>query len=208
MLEESPTSGQPIPCIVATSMKKKWWDIFLSDSLLRGTEDLICWPKLPVREVCCFPGTQVKDVTRKFHSLVQSSDYYLLLLCHVDTNVVIVRNPGAINRDFRALARLLKGSGVQVVFSSILPVVGNDIKRSRQTQLISTGLWGWCHQQNFGVLDHRIIYKTSGLLGLSGFTFHNWGKNFCPQVSRADWKTFGLGSKGEMDKIRLTSDKP
>ncbi|PKU42613.1 protein broad-minded- hypothetical protein [Limosa lapponica baueri] len=38
----------------------------------------------------------------------------------------VVRSPRAMKRDFRTLGRLVKGSGEQVVFSSISPVAGND----------------------------------------------------------------------------------
>lgn len=169
MLDESPRLGQPIPCIVTTSMMKKWWVLFWSVSLLGGTEGLICQPELRFRQICCLPGTRVKYVTRKFPSLVWSTDYYLLLLCHVGTNKVIAKSPMAIKKDFRALVALLKRSGVHVVLSSVLPVVGNGIKRNRQTHLINTWLW-------VGFFDHGIICATPGLLEPTGFTFLSRGK--------------------------------
>ncbi|XP_035170396.1 uncharacterized protein LOC118159969 [Oxyura jamaicensis] len=46
----------------------------------------------------------------------------------------------AIKRDCRSLRQLVKSSGAQVVFSSILPVAGNGIGRNRPTQLINTWL--------------------------------------------------------------------
>lgn len=42
-----------------------------------------------------------------------------------------------IKRDCRSLRQLVKSSGAQVVFSSILLVAGNGIGRNRQTQLIN-----------------------------------------------------------------------
>jgi len=54
-------------------------------------------------EVCCLPGAQVRDITRKLLSLMRSLDYYLLLLFHVDGEEVAVHSPRVIKRDFRAL---------------------------------------------------------------------------------------------------------
>jgi len=39
-----------------------------------------------------------------------------------------------IKRDFRALGQLVKRSGAQVVFSSILPVAGNNEERNKKSQ--------------------------------------------------------------------------
>lgn len=57
--------------------------------------------------------------------------YYLLLLFHVGTNEGEMRSLKVTKRDFRALLSLEKRSGGQVIFSFILPVVGNDIARNR-----------------------------------------------------------------------------
>jgi len=46
--------------------------------------------------------------------------------------------------DFRALARMLKISGAQAVFSSILPVIGRDFGRNRRAQNINTWVQDWC----------------------------------------------------------------
>ena len=156
-----------------------------------GQKQRVCQRELPFSEVCCLLGTWVKYSNRKSPNLVHSSHFYLLLLCHVGANEVTVRSPRAIKREFKALARLLKASGIQVVFSSVLPVLGIDTKR--QIQLINTWLWGWCHNQKSGGFDHEITCTTPGLLGLTGFTFLNGWKIFISQVSRADWKTFRLG---------------
>jgi len=50
---------------------------------------------------------------------VQPSDYYPLLVMQVGRDVITERSPKAIKRDLRALGRLVEGSGVQVVFSSV-----------------------------------------------------------------------------------------
>lgn len=68
----------------------------------------------------------------------------LIIICccffHVGANEVAMESPREFKRDFKALGRLVKGSGVQLVFSSVLPVVGNNIKRNRCTQLINSCL--------------------------------------------------------------------
>jgi len=45
-------------------------------------------------------------------------------------------SPKAIKRDFRALGRLVEGSGAQVAFSSIPSVAGKNTERDRKTHLI------------------------------------------------------------------------
>lgn len=39
------------------------------------------WKDIPLKEVCCSPMAKIKEVTRKFPSLVQCS-YYPLLILH------------------------------------------------------------------------------------------------------------------------------
>lgn len=54
------------------------------------------------------------------------------------------------------------------MFSSILPVAGNNTERNRQAQLIRMWLWSWCHRQNFEFLDHGMVCTTPGLLETDG----------------------------------------
>jgi len=96
--------------------KKKRRVIIIGDSLLRETEGPICRPDPSHREVCCLPGARVRDVAKKLPVLVRPSDYYPLLVVQVDRDEIAERTPKAIKRDFRALGRLVEGSGVQVVF--------------------------------------------------------------------------------------------
>jgi len=44
----------------------------------------MCRTDPPLREVCCLPDAQAKDITRKLPSLVRPMDYYPLLLFHMD----------------------------------------------------------------------------------------------------------------------------
>jgi len=55
----------------------------------------------------------------------------------VDGHEITERSPKAIKRDFRALGRLVEGSGAQVVFSSIPSVAGKNTERDRKTHLIN-----------------------------------------------------------------------
>ena len=78
-------------------------------------------------------------------------------------------------KDFRALGWQVKGSGAQVVFSSIPPVIGNDGSLNRMDQRINTWLWAWCAQQGFGFFGLCSIYKRPGLLATSTSSFsHRW----------------------------------
>lgn len=55
----------------------------------------------------------------------------------------------AIKRGFMSLGQLIKGSGAQAVFFSILPAAGNDEGENRKSPEIHAWLQAWCHCQNF-----------------------------------------------------------
>ena len=171
----------PTPCIVTTSTKKQRRVLLVGDSLLRATEGPICRADPPLREVCCLPGAPVKDDTRKLPSLVQPSDYSPLLLLHVGGDKAVTHNAKAIKRDFRVLGRSLKGSGAQVIFSSLLPVAGSDVGRNRRTQSIKTWLCGWCHHHSFGVFDNGLAYTAPGFRNSDGIPLSQRGKRLFAQ---------------------------
>jgi len=136
--DEGPRSGlsrtrQSAPSITTASTKKKRRVIVIGDSFLKVTEDPICRPDPPHREVCCLPEAWVRDITRKLAGLVRSSDYYPLLVVQVGSDKVRDKSTWEIKRDFRALGRQVKGSGKQVVFSSIPPIAGEDEGRNRNS---------------------------------------------------------------------------
>lgn len=180
-LEPSARSSQTSPCIKTSVVKKKRRVLVIGDSLLKGTEGPICRPDPVHREVCCLPGARVKDVKRMLPSLVRPSDYYPLLLFQVGSDEVTRRSPRAMKKDFKTLGRLVKGSGAQVVFSSIPPVAGNDEGLNRRTQQINAWLRAWCCRQDFGFFDHGLIYKTPGLLVTGRNTLTSRGKRVLGQ---------------------------
>jgi len=171
-----PRTSQTAPRITTASTKKKRRVIVIGDSLLRGTEGPICRPDPSHREVCCLPGARVRDVAKKLPGLVRPSDYYPLLVMQVGGDEVAERSPKAIKRDFRALGRLVEGSGAQVVFSSIPSVAGDSTERGRKTHLVNRWLRDWCHRSNFGFFDHGEVYTAPGLLATSGAQLSQRGK--------------------------------
>jgi len=138
-----PRTSQSSPRVMTASAKKKRRVIVIGDSLLRGTEGLICRPDPSHREVCCLPGARVRDIAKKVPGLVRPSDYYPLLVMQVGGDEIAERSPKAIKREFRALGRLVEGSGAQVVFSSIPSVAGNSTERGRKTHLVNSWLRDW-----------------------------------------------------------------
>jgi len=86
------------------------------------------------------------------------------------------RSSKAIKKDFRALGRLVEGSGAQVVFSSIPSVAGKSTERGRKTHLINRWLRDWCRQWNFGFFDHGEVYTAPGLLAPDGVQLSGRGK--------------------------------
>ncbi|GAB0208393.1 hypothetical protein GRJ2_003305000 [Grus japonensis] len=179
--EVAPRPERPMPRVVTTPTKKKRRVIVVGDSLLKGTEGPICRADPPLREVCCLPRARVKDITRKLPSLVQPSDYYPLLLLHVGGDEAVTHNAKAIKRDFRVLGQSLKGSGAQVIFSSLLPVKGSNVGWNRWTQSINAWLRGWCQCHNFGFFDNGVAYMAPGLMNPDGIHLSQRGKRIFAQ---------------------------
>ncbi|KAM9663018.1 uncharacterized protein ACIBXB_016421 [Morphnus guianensis] len=173
---EVPRPSQAAPRILTSSEKRKRRVIVVGDSLLRGTEGPICRPDPSHREVCCLSGARVKDITRKLPGLVQTSDYYPLLVVQVGSDEIAERNPKAIKRDFRALGRLVERSGAQAVFSSVPSVAGKYTERNRKTHLVNTWLRDCCHWWHFGFFDHGEVYTAPGLLATDGVQLSQRGK--------------------------------
>lgn len=68
---------------------------------------------------------------------IPACHYHLLLVFPLDTDEVLSRLQ-AMKRDFGT-----SGSGAQTVFSSVLPVAGNDGARNRKIMQNNTWLWDW-----------------------------------------------------------------
>ncbi|GAB0209002.1 hypothetical protein GRJ2_003365900 [Grus japonensis] len=179
--EVAPRPKRPMPRVVTTPTKKKRRVIVIGDSLLKGTEGLICRAGPPLREVCCLPRACVKDIARKLPSLVRPSDYYPLLLLHVGGDEAETCTTKAIKRDFRLLGQSLKDSGAQVIFSSLLPVEGSNGGRNRRTQSINAWLCDWCQHHNFGFFDNGAAYTAPGLMNPDGIHLSQRGKRIFAQ---------------------------
>lgn len=79
-------------------------------------------------------------------------------LIHVGTNDTARYDPQQIRSDYRALGVRVKELGVQVVFSSVLLVKGRGPGRDRCILEVNAWLRGRCHQENFGFLDHGMLF--------------------------------------------------
>ena len=84
--------------------------------------------------------------------LVESTDYYPLLLFHVGMNDTASQNLGSIKEDYKALGVQVKSIGAQVIFSCILPVRGKGAARNRCTTQIKFWLRGWCHREGLAFM--------------------------------------------------------
>ena len=67
------------------------------------------------------------------------------------------------------------------MFSSILPVAGNDEGRNSKSHQINTCLRAWCHQQSLGFFDLGSVYITPGLLVTDGLHLSQKGKRILAQ---------------------------
>lgn len=73
-----------------------------------------------------------------------------------------------------SLRKMLKGSGVQVVFSAIFPLGDWDPGRKRQMEQVNDWLRGLCHAWGFGFYDLGCTFERPGML-ISDET--RWGKS-------------------------------
>ncbi|KFP08496.1 hypothetical protein N300_08288, partial [Calypte anna] len=177
---EPPRTRQSPSVLRTSSIKKERRVVVEGDSLLRGTEGPICRPDPSHREVCCLPGARIRDVKRKLPNLVGSSDYYPLLIFQVGSDEIITRKVRAMKSDFRALGRLVRGSGAQVVFASIPPVrMGGEVYR--KSLQVNEWLRDWCQRQGFGFFDHGMLYETPGLVMAGGMHLSQRGKRLLGQ---------------------------
>lgn len=85
------------------------------------------------------------------------------------------------SQDFRALGQLVKGSVVWDIFSSLLPIVCNDVGRNRWVQSVNTWLHGLCYHHSFGFFDDGMFYTIPGLLVSDGIFHSQRGKRVFAQ---------------------------
>ena len=100
--------------------------------------------------------------------MVKPEDYQPFLFFHVGTTEAATRRLQNIKRDFMFLGKMLKGSGAQVVFSSVLSVGDWDPRRRRHTDQVNDWLRSWCHVQGFGFCDLRRAFERLDMLTLDG----------------------------------------
>lgn len=94
----------------------------------------------------CLPKAQVRNITIKFPGLVQSPDYYPLLLVQAGSGEAAEENLRAIKRDLEVLGQLLDQAAAQMFFS-ITSVVARDIERIIKTHLLN--IWRLVQSQEF-----------------------------------------------------------
>lgn len=97
-LEVSPRLTHPTPCIKATSIKKKRCVIAVGHCLLKEMHGLIRRLDPLLREACCLPGAQVKDMNRKPPTLDMALRFLSITGYQVGSVEVAPRNPRAIKR--------------------------------------------------------------------------------------------------------------
>ncbi|KFP01907.1 hypothetical protein N300_09057, partial [Calypte anna] len=165
--ERSPARPPSTRRVTTSATKKKRRVTVVRDSLLRGTEGPICRPDLSHREVCCLPGARMSDISRRLPQLIRPSDYCPLLIVQAGSDDINGRSTRVIKKDFKALGRLVDGTGAQVVFASLPAVAGMNEERSRKTYLINRWLRDWCHRRNFGFFDYGPHFSIPGRLHLS-----------------------------------------
>ena len=171
-----PRGKRSTPRLKTSSTRKDRRVVVIGDSLLQGTEGPICQPDPTRREVCCLPGARVRDIARRLPRLICPSDYYPLLIVQAGSEEVGKKSLKAIKDDFRRLGRVVEGTGVQVVITSVPSVAGNDTGMSLKTHLLNKWLRSWCKRRSFGFFDHGAIYSAPGMMAADGCSLSSRGK--------------------------------
>ena len=81
-----------------------------------------------------------------------------------------------IKKIYRLLGAVVRDSGEQVVFSSVLPVKGRVFERASQILQINKWLQDWCHSQGFGYLDLGTRFEKPVYWGLTGSVCQRRGR--------------------------------
>ena len=151
--------------------------VVVGDSLLRGTETVICRSDKLSREVCCLPGAKIHHVTERLPRLIKPTDNHPVLLVHVGTNDTARRRFQDIVRDFEKLGKKAKDLKTKLVISSLLPVVGHGPRREEKIVEVNKWLREWCGRERFCFLDHGWWFQRGGLLARDGLHLTAVGKN-------------------------------
>lgn len=150
----------------------------MGDSLLRGTEDPVCQPDPPHREVCYLPGGQARDIAGRLSGLIQPTDCCPLLVVLVGRDEVDEKSTWLTKKDFKALSCLAEGTRAEVVV--LIPlVVGMNAKMNRKTHGMKKWLKDWCHWWNFGFFGPEVVCMAPGWRQM-GFTSLEEAKGFQP----------------------------
>ncbi|XP_059573298.1 uncharacterized protein LOC132244815 [Alligator mississippiensis] len=156
--------------------RKKRQVLIIGDSILRGLEGPICRPDPMTWEVCFMPGAWVRDITESIPAYIRPTDQYPMVVIHVGMNDAARGNLNRIMKDFEALGAKLKEMGVQVVFSSLLPVSRRGRRHDACIGEVSQHLWSWCRQAGLGFLDNDPCFWVGDLLGWDGLHLSRKGK--------------------------------
>lgn len=100
---------ETIPVAHTKRLKKKQSGSHaVGDSLLRHPSAGLIYSQ---QKFTAWPGAEIWGVTARLPQQVKSTDYYHLILFHVDTNDTVKHNPGKFSEDFRALVAQMKRRG-------------------------------------------------------------------------------------------------
>lgn len=101
--------------------------------LLTGsTEAPVCHPDNLSSEVCCLPGAQVRGIRKVLPQLIKPEDYPYIVIQTGSRDAAVMKLKN-VKKDFASLGMMLKGSGVRVMFSSVLLMGSWDPGRWRRT---------------------------------------------------------------------------
>ncbi|KAF7240096.1 Platelet-activating factor acetylhydrolase IB subunit gamma [Varanus komodoensis] len=164
--------------------------IVVGDSLLRGTEAVVCCPNLNTGEVCCLPSARIQHVKDRVECLFALGGHQPLLVFHVGTNDVARQGVIGITRDFETLGKKLLELKAQVAFLLILLDRGFQPRRDRRVSEVNDWVSVWCQKEHFGFLDHSTQFVASGLLARDGLHLTRMGKtSFGDALASFVWKT-------------------
>ena len=84
---------------------------------------------------------RVRDIRKALPQLIKLEDYYLFIVIQAGSWDTAMRKVKNVKKDFASLGKMLKGSGVQTVFS-VLPMGSWYPGRWRRTRQVNDWLTG------------------------------------------------------------------
>uniref|UniRef100_A0A8C4QGC4 SGNH hydrolase-type esterase domain-containing protein n=1 Tax=Eptatretus burgeri TaxID=7764 RepID=A0A8C4QGC4_EPTBU len=102
--------------------------VFVADEMMKYVDSSFCRKDCRHRILCSFEGAGVRDIEGRVNNIVSGHGRKKLLVVHLGVNDVGKVYSEVLKNRHRILGKWLKAKGGEVIFSGILPRLGNIIE--------------------------------------------------------------------------------